>query len=165
MDKGYTISPALPYEAHLAGVPKATVNVSTLLPNANLVVDVYDIDTANRATLISRNASLIARSGALSLDLYGDDWVLEQGHRIGVLVTGANAEWWAHTPTLQTVTVSGGSISLPFLAHTRPNTIQGDASVKLESYKADAPFAVPATTIASSTARGFNLPPEQTRAP
>jgi hypothetical protein len=82
-----------------------------------------------------------------------------------VLVTGANAEWWAHTPTLQTVTVSGGSISLPFLAHTRPTTIQGDPSVKLESYKADAPFAVPATTIASSTAPGFGIPSQQTPAP
>jgi predicted acyl esterase len=161
----WTISRALPYEAHLAGVPKATVDVSTLLPNANLVVDVYDIDTANQATLISRNASLIPRSGPVSLDLYGDDWVLKQGHRIGVLVTGANAEWWAHTPTLQTVTVSGGSVSLPFLAHTRPDTIQGDPSVKLESYKADAPFAVPATTIANSTSPGFEIPPEQTHAP
>jgi predicted acyl esterase len=161
----WTISPPLPYEAHLAGVPKATVDVSTLLPDANLVVDVYDIDTADNAILVSRNASLIPKSGAVSLDLYGDDWVLKTGHRIGVLVTGANAEWWTHTPTLQTVTVSGGSISLPFLAHTRPATIQGDPSVKLESYKADAPFAVPAATIASSTAPGFGVPPEQTPAP
>jgi predicted acyl esterase len=161
----WTISPPLPYEAHLAGVPKATVNASALLPNANLVVDVYDIDGANDATLISRNASLVARSGATSLDLYGDDWKIAQGHRIGVLVTGANAEWWAHAPTLQTVTVSGGSISLPFLAHTRPDTIQGEESVKLESYKADAPFAVPAATIAAGTAPGFGIPPQQTPAP
>jgi len=161
----WTVSPPLPYEAHLAGVPKATVNVSTPLPNANVVVDVYDIDAANAATLISRNASLVKRSGVVSLDLYGDDWVLPQGHRIGVLVTGANAEWWAHVPTLQTVTVSGGTISLPFLAHTRPDHIQGEASVKLDSYRADAPFAVPAATIASSTAPAFGIPPQQTAAP
>jgi len=146
-------------------VPKATVSASALLPNANLVVDVYDIDTANDATLISRNASLVAKSGATSLDLYGDDWKIAQGHRIGVLVTGANAEWWAHAPTLQTVTVSGGSISLPFLARARPDTIQGDPSVKLESYKADAPFAVPAATIAAGTSPGFGIPPQQTPAP
>src|SRR6185312_1038504 len=161
----WTVSPPLPYEAHLAGVPKATVNVTTPLPNANVVVDVYDIDAANAATLISRNASLVKRSGVVSLDLYGDDWVLPQGHRIGVLVTGANAEWWAHVPTLQTVTVSGGTISLPFLAHTRPDHIQGEASVKLDSYRADAPFAVPAATIASSTAPAFGIPPQQTAAP
>jgi uncharacterized protein len=161
----WTISPPLPYEAHLAGVPKATVDVSKLLPNANLVVDVYDIDTANEATLINRNAALIDRSGAIALDLYGDDWVLDRGHRIGVLVTGANAEWWAHAPTLQTVTLRGGSISLPFLAHTRPDRIQGDPSVKLESYRADAPFAVPAATIAGGTSETFTLPPQQTAAP
>ena len=68
-------------------------------------------------------------------------------------------------PTLQTVTVSGGTISLPFLAHSRPDHIQGEESVKLESYRADAPFAVPAATIASSTADGFGLPPQQTAAP
>jgi uncharacterized protein len=84
----WTISPPLPYAAHLAGVPKATVDATALLPNAKLVVDVYDIDTANNATLISRNASLVARSGATSLDLYGDDWRIARGHRIGVLVTG-----------------------------------------------------------------------------
>jgi hypothetical protein len=161
----WTISPPLPYEAHLAGVPKATVNVSTLLPNANLVVDVYDIDSASNATLISRNASLIPRSGPVSLDLYGDDWRIAQGHRIGVLVTGANAEWWQHVPTLQTVTVSGGTISLPFLTHTRPDTIQGDPSVKLESYKRDAPFAVPRATIDGGTSSGFGIPPQQTAAP
>ena len=160
-----TISPPLPYAAHLAGVPKATVDASALLPNANLVVDVYDIDSANNATLISRNASLIAKTGATSLDLYGDDWKIARGHRIGVLVTGANAEWWAHVPMLQTVTVRGGSISLPFLARTRPDTIRGDPSVKLESYKADAPFAVPAATIATGTSPSVGIPSQQTPAP
>jgi hypothetical protein len=82
-----------------------------------------------------------------------------------VLVTGANAEWWQHVPTLQTVTVSGGTISLPFLTHTRPDTIQGGPSVKLESYKRDAPFAVPRATIDGGTSSGFGIPPQQTAAP
>jgi hypothetical protein len=52
------------------------------------------VEGAHRdATLISRNASLVARCGPVSLDLYGDDWVVSAGHRVGVLVTGANAEW------------------------------------------------------------------------
>src|SRR5215218_2517715 len=38
----WTISPPLPYDAHLAGSGRAVVDVSTALPNANLVVDVYD---------------------------------------------------------------------------------------------------------------------------
>jgi hypothetical protein len=63
------------------------------------------------------------------------------------------------------VQVTGGSIALPFLAHTRPDHIQGDPSVKLESYKTDAPFRVAASTIAQSTSPGFALPPHQTPAP
>ena len=123
----------------------------------------------NNATLISRNASLVggpARRASTSTATTGRS---PAGHRIGVLVTGANAEWWAHAPTLQTVTVSGGSISLPFLPHARPDTIQGEPSVKLESYKADAPFAVPAATIAAGTSpasasRRSRRPPRSPRA-
>jgi hypothetical protein len=70
---------------------------------------------------------------------------------------------------LQTVTVNGGSISLPFLAHTRPDTIQGDPSVKLESYKAGAPFAVPrrrsrAARRKTSASRRSRHPPHKRRA-
>ena len=43
-DGVWTISPPLPYDAHLSGSGHATVDVSTTLPRANLVVDVYDLD-------------------------------------------------------------------------------------------------------------------------
>ena len=41
------------------------------------------------------------------------------------------------------MTVNSASIALPFLQCTRTATIQGDPSIKLESYRADAPFKVP----------------------
>ena len=62
-----------------------------------------------------------------------------------MLLTGANAEWWTHVPTFQTVTVNSASISLPVLQCARSSTIQGGPSVKLESYEGDAPFPLPAS--------------------
>jgi len=40
----WTVSKPLPYDVHLAGSGSVEVHVSTTLPNANLVVDVYDLD-------------------------------------------------------------------------------------------------------------------------
>ncbi|MEA2230621.1 MAG: uncharacterized protein QOD83_437 [Solirubrobacteraceae bacterium] len=43
-DGVWTISPRLPYDAHLSGSGRVVVDVATTRPNANLVVDVYDLD-------------------------------------------------------------------------------------------------------------------------
>ena len=127
-------------------------------PDANLVADVYDVDSAGSATLISRGTYLLARSGQVSFDLYGDDWKLPAGHRVGVLLTSSNAEWWLHRPTLQPVAVSSASIALPWRSCTGGAAIEGGPSIKLDSYKADAPFTVAAGTIAAATDPSFALP-------
>jgi predicted acyl esterase len=158
----WTFSPPLAQDAHLAGVPRVTVDAEPARADANLVVDVYDVDAQNSAILISRGAYLLRGPGAVTFDLYGDDWKLPAGHRLGVLVTGANAEWWTHTPTLGTVTVRSASISLPFLGCRRMLTIQGDPSIKLESYRADAPFTVPADTISGATSSALAVPGTRT---
>ncbi len=154
----WTFSPPLAHDAHLAGVPKVTVNAGITIPDANLVADVYDVDSAGQATLISRGAYLLPGSGSVSFDLYGDDWKLPAGHRVGVLLTSSNAEWWLHRPTLQPVTVSSASISLPWRGCENAATIEGGPSIKLDSYKADAPFAVDAATVAGATDPSFALP-------
>ncbi|MEA2492707.1 MAG: uncharacterized protein QOJ29_618 [Thermoleophilaceae bacterium] len=158
-DGTWTFSPPTDYDAHLAGVPSATLDVEVASPSSNLVVDVYDVDQSNNATLISRNTRLVNESGKVSLPLYGDDWIVKKHHRIGVLVTGSNAEWWAHMPTGQDVTVKSASITLPFLTCARTQTIEGDPSVKLESYLRNAPFQVDAKTVADQTDGAFALPP------
>ncbi len=94
----WTISPRLTQDAHFAGVPKVTVDVARAPQDANLVVDVYDLDSGRNATLISRGAYLLSGNELVTMDLYGDDWKIPAGHRVGVLVTGANAEWWVHVP-------------------------------------------------------------------
>jgi predicted acyl esterase len=158
----WTISPPLAGDAHLAGVPRVTVDAEPARADANLAVDVYDIDAGRQATLISRQAYLLRGPGPVTFDLYGDDWRLPAGHRLGVLVTGANAEWWAHLPTLGTVDVRSASIELPFLRCRRTATIQGAPSVKLEDYRASAPFEVPAATIEQATDPAFTVPALQT---
>jgi predicted acyl esterase len=154
----WTFSPALTHDAWFAGVPRVTIDASAALPDANLVADVYDVDSAGRATLISRGAYLLAGSGQVSFDLYGDDWKIPAGHRVGVLLTSSNAECWLHRPTLQTVTVSSASVSLPWRSCTGGAAIEGGPSIKLDSYKADAPFTVAASTIAAATSPSFALP-------
>jgi hypothetical protein len=122
------------------------------------VVDVYDLDARNSATLISRGAYELRRSGPVSFDLYGQDWKLPAGHRVGVLVTAANAEWWSHVPSLQTVTVRSASIDLPVLDCRRTATIAGGPSVRLDEYRASAPFTVDAATVAQGTSASLSLP-------
>jgi predicted acyl esterase len=154
----WTFSAPLARDAHLAGVPRVTVDAEPARADANLVVDVYDVDAKNSAILISRGAYLLRGPGAVTFDLYGDDWKLPAGHRLGVLVTGANAEWWAHVPTLGAVTVRSASIRLPYLGCRRTLTIQGAPSIKLETYRSDAPFTVPADTIAAATSSSLVVP-------
>jgi predicted acyl esterase len=156
----WTFSPQFAYPVHLAGVPRLTVDVDAAAPNANLVGDVYDLDKDGNAQLISRGAYLLPGSGKVSFDLYGDDWTMPAGHRLGVLVTGANAEWWLHAPTGQQVTVKSASIALPFLGCRRTASIEGGPSVKLEDY-VKSPFTVDAATIKAATDAGFALPPDQ----
>ena len=145
----WTISKPLAHDVHLSGSGRAVVDVSTLLPRANLVVDVYDLDANGRGPLITRQGYLIRASGPITLDLWSADWKLAAGHRIAVRVADANTDWWLHAPTKQTVTVHGGSITLPFLTQPRTETIAGDPGVQLSAYLARR-VTVPAATLQSA---------------
>jgi predicted acyl esterase len=157
-DGVWTFSKPSGHDVHLAGVPSVTLDVATQAPSANLVVDVYDVDQSDNATLISRGAYLVPQSGKITYGLYGDDWIVKKNHRVGVLVTSSNSEWWAHVPTGQDVSVKSASITLPFLTCARTRTIEGDPSVKLESYLKSAPFAVDPATVAGQADPAFSLP-------
>jgi uncharacterized protein len=161
----WTISPPLQSAAHLAGVPKVTLSVTSTLPNANLSADLYDIDGNGSALLLSRTAYLLP-SGAsqISPEMYGNDWLIPAGHRIGVLVTTANAEWWSPTPSMSTVSVVKGRITLPFLQRQRTADLTGyKRPARLGQWLQDAPFTVDQSTVDSSTSPGFKLPPAQTK--
>jgi len=162
----WTISKPLPYDLHLAGSGTMVVNVTTTLPNANLAVDVYDLDANGTGPLITRQGHLVRTPGSSSirLELWSADWKLAAGHRIGVRVTDNNQDWWLlAAPSLQTVTVTGGTVALPFLRYQRTQTIQGDPGVQLAGYLANT-VSVPAATLASSQT-DFTLPPALAKAP
>jgi hypothetical protein len=159
-DGVWTITPPLPYDAHLSGSGHVTVDVSTPLPRSNLVVDVYDLNPSGSGPLITRQGHMIYGNGQIPLDLWSADWKVAAGHRIGIKVTDANSDWWVHVPTQQDVTVYGGQITLPFLGTKRTKTIQGDPGTQLQSYLSET-VAVPSETIESSESDSFTLPPRQ----
>ena len=146
---------------HLSGSGKAVVDVATARPNANLVVDVYDLDEFGIGPLITRQGFLARSSGAKTLDLWSADWKLPAGHRIAVRVTDANEDWWIHAPTFDDVQVVGGSVTLPFLEQQRMQTIQGDPGTQLAGYLSET-ITVPPETLRDSVSSDFALPPEQT---
>jgi hypothetical protein len=154
----WSISEPLPHAAHLAGEPQVQLKASGPL-RANLVVNLYDIAPDGSATMISRGAMLL-RQGAQEArpEMYGQDWVLYEGHRLGVLVSGANSEWFVHAPTNAPVTVESGTVRLPFLSAARDADLSGGESPRLRSYRKSAPFPVSDEVIATSAA-AFELPP------
>ena len=156
----WTISPRLTHAAHLAGSGRAVIDVATTRPNANLVVDVYDLDEFGIGPLITRQGFLARSSGAKTLDLWSADWKVPAGHRIAVRVTDANEDWWIHMPLFDTVDVVGGSVTLPFLTYQRTGTIQGQPGTQLEEYMNDT-ISVPPETVRDSVSPSFNLPPAQ----
>ena len=92
-DGVWTFSPAFDHKVHYAGVPHVNVTTEAPLDRGNLVVDTYDLDKRDRATLISRGAYLLGPGTThASYDLYGNDWIMPKGHRLGVLVTSSNSE-------------------------------------------------------------------------
>jgi predicted acyl esterase len=160
-DGTWTFSPPLQYTVHLGGVPHVEADLDFPGSDANFVADVYDVDDKGNALLVSRNAFLAPSAGKVSIDMYGNDWQFVAGHRIGVLLTGANSDWWAHSPTGQQVDVKSAKLTMPYLGCRRTNFIQGNPSIRLEDYKSIAPFAVDDATIKSQTLDSFALPASQ----
>ncbi|MGH2947899.1 MAG: CocE/NonD family hydrolase C-terminal non-catalytic domain-containing protein, partial [Solirubrobacteraceae bacterium] len=152
----WSISQPLANRAHLAGTPRIALAAGAPA-DANLVAAVYDIAPSRDATLVSRGAHLLRGSGDVTIELYGNDWVLEPGHRIGVLLSSAHDEWWDHRPTGGEVEIRSASIDLPFLRRARSATLDGGPAAKLESYREEAPFEVSEATIAESETT-FALP-------
>ena len=135
----WSVSAPLRRPAWISGEPVLDVSVTTSVPRANLVGLVYDIAPDGTATVISRGTQLVRSTGTTdySLPLYGQDWRLAKGHRLGVLVTGADADWWVHLPTGSTVEVDEASIRLPFLSRDRRSFLRGGSTPRLEEHLAD----------------------------
>jgi hypothetical protein len=154
----WTFSPPLAQTEQVTGIPTATIDVKPETPRSNVVVNVYDVDPDGRATMLTRGAALTDVAGPKDVLLWPTDWTIEAGHRIGVLVSGANTEAFTHVPTNSTVTVTGGQIRLPFLDTVRVSDLPGESAPRLESYKTQGPFTVDPATIEANTNPDFVLP-------
>lgn len=154
----WSISQPMPHRTWLSGEPVLTARVNAPAPRSNLVGLVYDIAPDGTARLINRGTTLLRGSGeqVATFELYGQDWVLAEGHRLGVLVTGSDASWWTHVPTGTTVSVESARIGLPFLTRDRTRFLDGGSTPRLEQHlEQTAP--VSAATIADAE-RMFTLP-------
>lgn len=166
----WTISPALPYDAHFSGTPRVTLDVTSQVPGSDLSVDVYDITPTGNALLLSRYANLLAQGdNKVSMALYGNDWLIPAGDRLGVLVTSANDGWWTPVPTQTSVTVNSGTITLPFLKYIRPTSqnLQGyKTPTRLHDWlSGNGSITLGASTVTSNIDPKFALPPAEVQAP
>lgn len=163
-DQGiWSISEPLPHEVWLAGEPVVSLGVNGV-PDANVAVNVYDIAPDGSLAMISRGTSLVAEAATfpgdrnVSFHLYGQDWPIEAGHRIGVLVSDANSDEYLHVPTSTDVEVLDGTISLPFLTYDRIRFIDSDGTTpRLEDFWEDATATLDGDTIAAAET-DFTLP-------
>jgi putative CocE/NonD family hydrolase len=162
----WTVSKPLPYDVHMSGEPTASVDVTTTAPNANLVIDVYELSQDENGDwtgpLITRQGHLVRSPGdsTIPLTLWSADWKLKAGERIAVRVTDNNQDWWLMAaPSAQSVTVRGGSITLPFLPNRRTQTIDGAPGVQLKPYLETHIATAPADAVDSAT--DYTLPPAQ----
>lgn len=127
-----SVSQPLPYEAHLAGTPTATLDVDTSASRAHVYTLLYDLAPDNMATLISRAAHVVTGPAKLTFDLYPEDWTLQPGHRVAVLVSGADLDWYNPPHSGSDVEVKGGSLAVPYLTYQRTGYLAGGVAEAME---------------------------------
>ncbi len=142
----WSASQPAPHDLRIAGAPRLAVDVTTEVPLANLIVQLYDIAPGGQATLITRGAYRLGTSATVEFDLYPNDWIVRTGHRLGMRISGFDALY--HTvPTTTRVELTSGALSIPYLRWERISDLAGDPSSR-ES---------PSTTVAASTAEASQV--------
>jgi predicted acyl esterase len=141
--------------AWLMGAPRLTADVSSPAINANLIAIVYDIDRAGQATMLTRGAYLVRRSGRVSFALYPQDWPLRRGHRLGLLLTGSDDAYFQTSNTLARVSVSDARLELPLARCLTGHAVAGKPSLPVRTRTS---FAISAATIAARTTARSSIP-------
>lgn len=126
----WTFSQALPYDVHLSGIGKVDLRIDSSLAGVHVHARLFDV-TNTSAKLITRGAIEVVGDGLpndglaearVRFDMYPQDWRLEKGHRIGLLLSGADNDWFDPGVTNASVTVSG-AFKIPFLRLARTKAI------------------------------------------
>ena len=139
----WTVTQPLPHAAHLAGEAVVKARISTLAPYARVIAHLYDIDPSGKAKLVQRGAFAGPKTGAqeATVTLYPQDWLFEEGHRIGVHLVGSEDTWYHPGTTGTTVTVAGGEATLPLLRYQRTEALEGGRSNGMTNSTATVPPA------------------------
>jgi uncharacterized protein len=122
----WTFTQPTPHDQRLAGQYSVSLHVETDAPLANLITLLYDVAPDGRARLIQRGAKLVPGSGPVAFDSMPQDWILRSGHRLGLLITGADSTLFGPTHSRQEVRVVDGSFRVPFLRHERVPDLAGE---------------------------------------
>jgi hypothetical protein len=149
----WTFSPPLSADVRIAGVARLRARLDGP-PAARLIALVYDVDRADRASLLTRGATLIGSDGSVEFGLYPQDWVLRAGHRVGVLLSGSDDFYFEPGTTEATVAVTGGALTVPLAPAPGPKLAGGASRAVAERTS----FPVEPATVAERT-RALELPP------
>ncbi|GAB09258.1 putative hydrolase [Gordonia araii NBRC 100433] len=138
----WTMLPPEATAARISGAPWVTVNTRVrnnssdpLVQKTPVAVDVYDVDPAGRATLITQNVGMLA-PGSTRLRLYATDWLVRAGHRIAIRITDSNRGRWEYpvSPNNAAVTVVSGEALLPLAPINAGTPTTGSSNTSLEGY-------------------------------
>lgn len=144
----WTFTPPLPHEVHISGLPRVRARLAPLVPGAGVIALLYDVAPDGSAAFVQRGAALARSSGTTAFDLYPIDHRFAPGHRIGLLLTGADDAWFESRDTLTPVTVRGGTLELPVLGAARDAFL---ASGPFLPRTPHAPFKLDGATIEEAT--------------
>ena len=155
----WTFSAPLAHDVWVSGEPVLDAVVNTTALRSNLAVHLYDVAPDGKATMISRGLYLLRDlSNEVAVQMYGQDWPIQAGNRIGVRLASSDANFWRHIHTDATVTVEKAAIRLPFLTRSRETFGEGQVTPKLSAFVETAPFDVSSVIDANTAA--FDLPPK-----
>jgi predicted acyl esterase len=124
----WSFSQPAPHPVHIAGVPKVKVDVVNTAPRANLIALLYDVAPDGQGTLITRGAHAIESATepqTLQFELYPNDYRVETGHRLGLLISGSDESWYTVAHSQAEIEVKGGGVELPFLRYDRQKFLEG----------------------------------------
>jgi predicted acyl esterase len=159
----WSVSQPLDQEARIAGVPRIHVQASALGGRSHIYALLYDIDWEKRtATLMSRAAHVVTGADQkLDFELYPLDWHVTEGHRLGLLLSGADLDWYNPPHSGQPVTITDGTLEIPWLRYVRRDFLKGDVAKAMEGRT---PITVD-ESIAESGAVTADFPPPLSNPP
>jgi hypothetical protein len=111
-------------EFRITGESIFELDVDITVPNAQLVVALYDVPDSGAPEEISRSMYRITESGTITFKSHPGDWIMQEGHRLGFEIKSAHPESFPY-PTGQTVTVNGGTVKMPVPQYERQLNLGG----------------------------------------